>query len=249
MKGEGVVETFQALLELVYDHVDQEHAFGSKFGIGKEEFIDRIFQENMDVAHELYGATEIRKTVSEGLLLERAGESVDESEEAIDRDGLLLSLMEEQRHQILEDVQLLMSQERAKTFRRYVLREGNIDVDLMPLLDSNSPAFEELRSVIETRLSFPGKLATLERVLLRDDSYLFFMKYVDKIKYAEEMDGRHWDTLIRRVFAVFHPPSRTLEIGTPDHNRESRTLSTLSRSSWYPTPPATEKPSSCLGWS
>jgi hypothetical protein len=194
----------------------------------KDEFIDRIFNENPEIAFELYDATEIRKTISEDLLLERSGELTGEGGEAVDRDSLMLSLMEEQRHRVLEDVQLLMTQERAKTFRRYILREGNIDLDLLPLLDTESPAFEELRSSIETRLSWPGKLATLERVLLRDESYLFFIKYVDKIKYAEEMDGRHWDTLIRRVIAVYHPPSRTLEIGTPDHNRESRTLSTLS---------------------
>jgi hypothetical protein len=44
VKGEGVIETFQALLELVYDHVDQQHDFGSKFGIGKEEFIEGILR-------------------------------------------------------------------------------------------------------------------------------------------------------------------------------------------------------------
>jgi len=196
--------------------------------IGKEDLVERIFRENRDMAYELYDATEIRKTISEDLLIERTGELPAEPGETLDRDRLLLTLMEEQRHQILEDVQLLMTQERAKTFRRYILREGGIDVDLVPLLDSSSESFEDLRGTVETRLSFPGKLATLERVMMRDDSFLFFIKYVDKIKYAEEMEGRHWDTLVRRVIAIYHPPSRTLEIGTPDHNRESRTLSTLS---------------------
>ena len=42
------------------------------------------------------------------------------------------------------------------------------------------------------------------------------------------MEGRHWDTLVRRVIAVYHPPSATLEIGTPDANREARALAALS---------------------
>lgn len=42
VKGEGVVETFQALLELVYEKIDQQHEFGSKFGIGKEDFVNGI---------------------------------------------------------------------------------------------------------------------------------------------------------------------------------------------------------------
>ena len=32
------------LLELVYDHADQQHEFDSKFGIGKEEFIEGILR-------------------------------------------------------------------------------------------------------------------------------------------------------------------------------------------------------------
>jgi signal recognition particle receptor subunit beta len=44
VKGEGVVETFQALLELVYDKIDQQHEFGAKFGVGKEEFVSGILR-------------------------------------------------------------------------------------------------------------------------------------------------------------------------------------------------------------
>ncbi len=194
----------------------------------KEEFVDLIFKKSREVAYELYDATEIRRNVSEDLILERAADMAEIPREGATRDELVLSLMEAERRQILWDAQLLMAQERAKTFRRYVLTKGRMEADLTPLLDPSSATSDELRGVIETRLSFPGKLATLERVLLRGESYLLFIKYVDKIKYAEEMEGRHWDTLIKRVIAVLHPPSKTLEIGTPDPNREARTLSTLS---------------------
>ncbi len=208
-------------------------AFGKQRGVpydegdSKEDYINKLFEADPEAVYELYTAIEIRKNVSEGLLIERSSES-GEAVEGLGRDELILSLLEERRRQVLQDVQLLMSQERAKTFRRYVLEEGSIEADLMPLTDSSTPDFESLRNLVETRLSLPGKMATLERVLLRDESFLFFIKYVDKIRYAEEMEGRHWDTLIRRVIAVYHPPSGTLEIGTPDANREVRALSTLS---------------------
>jgi hypothetical protein len=197
-------------------------------GSTKEDFVDLIFRQSREVAYELYDATETRKNVTRDLLLERSGGGAEEPGEDATRDDLVLSLIEAERKQILWDVQLLMSQERAKTFRRYVLTGGEVETDLEALLDPSTPAFDGLREEIETRLSFPGKLATLERVLARDQSYLFFIKYVDKIKYAEEMEGRHWDTLIRRVVAVLHPPTKTLEVGTPDPNREAKALSTLS---------------------
>lgn len=235
MAEEGIgkiPESFMRSRILSYS-VEALVAFGRQRGVpyvegeSKEDYVDRLFEENPGAAYELYTATEIRKTVSEGLLIERSQES-GEAVEGLGRDEIILSLLEERRRQILQDVQLLMSQERAKTFRRYILREGSVDADLAPLTDPSTPDFENLRNVVESRLSLPGKMATLERVLLRDESYLFFIKYVDKIRYAEEMDGRHWDTLIRRVIAVHHPPSGTLEVGTPDANREARTVSILS---------------------
>ncbi len=197
-------------------------------GTSKEEFVDILYAAHREVADELYNAAEIKKNVTADLLLERTAEMQQVPREGATRDDLVLSLMERETRDILWDVQLLMAQERAKTFRRYTLGEGRIEADLQALLEAESPSFEELRNAVESRLSMPGKLATLERVLLRDEAFLFFIKYVDKIRYAEEMEGRHWDTLIRRVIAVFHSPSGFLEIGTPDPNREARTLTILS---------------------
>jgi len=195
----------------------------------KEDFVELIINKAKDVARELSEAAEIGRNVSEDLILERAADLERLPKQGATRQELVLSLMEDRTRQILWDAQLLMAQERAKTFRRYVLSKGRIEADLEGLLDQDSAAFEDLRGAVETRLSFTAKVATLERVLLRGESYLIFIKYVDKIRYAEEMEGRHWDTLVKRVIAVLHPPSKTLEIGTPDPNREARTLSTLSR--------------------
>lgn len=197
-------------------------------GSTKEEFVELIFKKSRETAYELYNATEIRRNVSEGLLLERAAELPQMQDEEVTRDDLILSLLEDEKRQVLLDAQLLMAQERAKTFRRYLLTDGRVESDPTSLLDSTSSNFDDLRNAVEGRLSMPGKFATLERVLQRNQSFLFFVKYVDKIKYTEEMEGRHWDTLVRRVIAVLHQPTNTFEIGTPDPNREARTLATLS---------------------
>ncbi len=191
-------------------------------GTSKEEFIDLIFDKSKELAYELYDATELRRSLSEKLLLQSAPEAQGS------RDDALLSLLAQRRIRALEDAQLLMSQERAKTFRRYLLKRGSLERDPSSLLDDRSADFDELRSSIEMRLTLPGKHATLERVLQRGESYLFFIKYVDKIKTAEEMEGRHWDTLVRRVIAVLHEPTMSLEIGTPNPRREQAALAALS---------------------
>ncbi len=189
----------------------------------REEFVDLILNQHRDLAYELYDATELRRSLSEKLLLENAPQGAQ-----TDREKALLSLLAERKTQALEDAQLLMSQERAKTFRRYLLKRGSLEKDPSVLLDPGSAEFDELRSMIEMRLTLPGKQATLERVLQRRDSYLFFIKYVDKIKTAEEMEGRHWDTLVRRVIAVLHEPTSSLEIGTPNPRREEAAVAAVS---------------------
>jgi hypothetical protein len=196
--------------------------------IEKEELVDILLEEHRDVAYDLYNAAEIKKYLSEDLLLERVADLPDISGGDATREELVLSLIKNEETDVLHDVELLMSQERAKTYRRYILTGSELQFDPSALLDRESSAFEDLRNSIEMRLTLPGKMATLERVLQREESFLFFIKYVDKIKYAEEMEGRHWDTLVRRVIAVLHPPSDSLEIGTPDPNRERRALYTLS---------------------
>ncbi len=42
VRGEGVVETFQALLERVYHSIDRRHEFSSTFGISADEFMKGI---------------------------------------------------------------------------------------------------------------------------------------------------------------------------------------------------------------
>ena len=44
VKGEGVIETFQALIERLYRSLDQRHSFGSKFGIDEAEFLAGVFR-------------------------------------------------------------------------------------------------------------------------------------------------------------------------------------------------------------
>jgi len=228
---EKIPKTFIKSRILSYS-LDSLIRFAEKRGISyptdatKEEFVDLILEKSPEVARELYDATEIRRSVSTELLLERAPGAVGEGEPT--RGDLILDLIRDEQTDLLQDVQLLMAQERAKTFRKYVLARGDLSADVSALLDPGSSPFDALRREVEGRMSSPGKLATLERVLQKDDYILLFIKYVDKIKYAEEMDGRHWDTLIRRVIAVLHTPSRDLEIGTPDPNKEARALSTLS---------------------
>jgi signal recognition particle receptor subunit beta len=42
VRGEGVIETFQALLERIYHSIDRRHDFGSAFGISLDEFMNGI---------------------------------------------------------------------------------------------------------------------------------------------------------------------------------------------------------------
>jgi signal recognition particle receptor subunit beta len=42
VRGEGVIETFQALLERIYHSIDRRHDFGSAFGIKLDEFMNGI---------------------------------------------------------------------------------------------------------------------------------------------------------------------------------------------------------------
>jgi signal recognition particle receptor subunit beta len=44
VKGEGVIETFEALLRALYRHLDEKHDFGSKFGLTEESFIGGMMQ-------------------------------------------------------------------------------------------------------------------------------------------------------------------------------------------------------------
>ncbi|MFQ5515786.1 MAG: ATP/GTP-binding protein [Myxococcota bacterium] len=42
VRGEGVVETFEALLERTFRHLDRRHGFASRVGIGETEFMDGL---------------------------------------------------------------------------------------------------------------------------------------------------------------------------------------------------------------
>ncbi len=45
IKGDGVVETFAALLGRLYQNLDERHAFERKFGIGEEEFLQGVIRD------------------------------------------------------------------------------------------------------------------------------------------------------------------------------------------------------------
>ena len=50
-KGEGVIETLEALLQRLFRHLDQRHAFGAKFGMTEAQFmadVMRHFQEQKE---------------------------------------------------------------------------------------------------------------------------------------------------------------------------------------------------------
>ena len=50
-KGEGVIETCEALLVRLYRDLDQRHGFGKKFGISEAQFLHgvlRHFEESKD---------------------------------------------------------------------------------------------------------------------------------------------------------------------------------------------------------
>jgi signal recognition particle receptor subunit beta len=42
VKGEGVLETFRALLERLYRQLDEKHRFGEKFGLTLEQFLEGV---------------------------------------------------------------------------------------------------------------------------------------------------------------------------------------------------------------
>jgi signal recognition particle receptor subunit beta len=44
LKGEGVIETFQALLERLYEHIDRRHGFREKLGVSEEDFMGGLLQ-------------------------------------------------------------------------------------------------------------------------------------------------------------------------------------------------------------
>ncbi len=48
IKGEGVIETFEALLGRLYRHLDERHSFASKFGIGEEDFLQGVIRDLAD---------------------------------------------------------------------------------------------------------------------------------------------------------------------------------------------------------
>ena len=45
IRGEGVIETFAALLEALYRNLDERHAFSSKFGISLTDFLDGVLKD------------------------------------------------------------------------------------------------------------------------------------------------------------------------------------------------------------
>jgi signal recognition particle receptor subunit beta len=42
VRGEGVIETFEAVLERTFRQLDRRHSFGSKFGLNEAEFMDGL---------------------------------------------------------------------------------------------------------------------------------------------------------------------------------------------------------------
>ena len=45
IRGEGVIETFAALLEALYRNLDERHAFSCKFGISLTDFLDGVLKD------------------------------------------------------------------------------------------------------------------------------------------------------------------------------------------------------------
>jgi signal recognition particle receptor subunit beta len=43
IRGEGVLETFREMLQLVYRSIDQRHDFATKFGVSEEDFLKGVF--------------------------------------------------------------------------------------------------------------------------------------------------------------------------------------------------------------
>ncbi len=48
VRGEGVVETFEALLGQLYKHLNERHDFERKFGIGQEDFLQGVVRDLRD---------------------------------------------------------------------------------------------------------------------------------------------------------------------------------------------------------
>jgi hypothetical protein len=42
VRGEGVLETFQALMKELYRYIDHKHDFAEKFGVSEEAFLSGI---------------------------------------------------------------------------------------------------------------------------------------------------------------------------------------------------------------
>ncbi len=48
IRGEGVIETFRALLRNLYRHLDEKHRFAEKFGVSEDAFLDGVFRTFSD---------------------------------------------------------------------------------------------------------------------------------------------------------------------------------------------------------
>ncbi len=48
LRGEGVVETFEALLGTLYRHLDRRHDFAKKFGIAEDQFLEGVVRDLRD---------------------------------------------------------------------------------------------------------------------------------------------------------------------------------------------------------
>jgi signal recognition particle receptor subunit beta len=44
IRGEGVLETFRALLRSLYRSMEERHSFGEKFGVSEEDFLKGVFE-------------------------------------------------------------------------------------------------------------------------------------------------------------------------------------------------------------
>ena len=72
LKGEGVVETFQALLERLYHWMDRRHGFRDKFGVTEQDFLEGILDhvEKPDRAAEPEPEPESHPDISKTEILE-----------------------------------------------------------------------------------------------------------------------------------------------------------------------------------
>jgi signal recognition particle receptor subunit beta len=56
VRGEGVVETFQALLEVLYHSINRRHDFAKQFGVSEETFLQGILQHFQEPKEEEPGS-------------------------------------------------------------------------------------------------------------------------------------------------------------------------------------------------